>query len=165
MDLREVDLTEHVHRQDHRSLVWGLAKEDTSGALVYIFNTRTTIGALEIRLTKLFSIKWQRNVKGLLFDYLQTRDASILEKAEISLNNYEYMERLSLLELAVWKAACISHAGQVEVDSKTSVKTFYDAILCAAKHQHTWKKYRTDTRKSNAIEIIIKHVIPFLGKP
>jgi HD-like signal output (HDOD) protein len=65
----------------------------------------------------------------------------------------------------VWKSACISHAGQVEVESKTSVKTLHDAILFAANHQHTWKKYRTETRKSNAIEIIIKQVLPFLGKP
>jgi hypothetical protein len=104
-------------------------------------------------------------VKGLLFDYLSTEDSSILQKGEISLNNYEHMERLSLLELAVWKAACIAQAGLVEIDSKTSLKTVHDAILFTGTHQNTWKKYRTETRKSNAIEIIIKHVLPFFGKP
>jgi hypothetical protein len=44
-------------------------------------------------------------------------------------------------------------------------KTLEDAILCAAKHQHAWKEYTTEMRESNAIEIIITHVLPFLGKP
>jgi hypothetical protein len=75
------------------------------------------------------------------------------------------MERLSLLELAVWKAACISRAGQVEPGSKTNIKTLHDAILFVANNRHTWKKYREEMRKSNAIEVIIQHVLPFLGKP
>jgi hypothetical protein len=153
----------HVHKNHHMGLVQQLAKR--VGCVSNVLLKRTNIVALERRLTKLENTKWQLNVKGMLFDYLSTGDSSIMQKAEISVNMYEHMERLSLLELAVWKAACISHAGEVKLDSKTSMKTLHDAILFTEKHQHTWKEYRTETRKSNAIEIVIKQVLPFLGKP
>jgi hypothetical protein len=127
---------------------------------------------IESGVDRLQSPNWQLHVQGVLYRYMKLADdmfsseeASLLTQAKTLLQKYEQMERLSLLELAVWKAASISHAGQVELDSKMNMKTVHDAILCAAKHQHTWKKYRTETRKSNAIEIIMKHVLPFLGKP
>jgi hypothetical protein len=134
-----------------------------------IIRRNTNALDLESGVDRLQSPNWQLHVQGVLYRYmkLDTRDDEelLLGQAQTLLQKYEQMERLSLLELAVWKAACISHAGQVELDSKMSMKSVHDAILCAAKHQHTWKKYRTETRKSNAIEIIIKHVNPFLGKP
>jgi hypothetical protein len=161
--LREIDLTKHIFEAIHQKHVSHIAMGEicVSSSL----NRRTTIVPLESRLTKLEDTKWQFHVKALLYDFLSTGDYRIPYKAENLLRLYEHMGRLSLLELAVWKAASISHAGQVEVDSKMSMKTVHDAILCAAKHQHTWKKYRPETRKSNAIEIIMKHVLPFLGKP
>jgi hypothetical protein len=161
--LRESEFIAHVSQPTHKKNVSQLAMGErcVSSALV----KRTKIVPLENRLTELEHTKWQVDVKALLFDYLSTGDSIILKNAETSLNLYEQIERLSLLELAVWKAASISHAGQVEVDFKMSMKTVHDAILCAATHQHTWKKSLTETRRSNAIEIIIKHVLPFFGKP
>lgn len=170
-NLREVDVTAHVMKHyGHRNSILKLAMEQSWAENA--FQRRTKVVALESCLVKLEYTKWQLCVKGLLFDHLSTGDSSILQKAENAIDMYEHMERLSLLELAVWKEACISHAGNVELDSKTSIldsktsmKTLHDALLFTAQHQHTWKKYRTETRKSNAIEMIIKHVLPFLGKP
>jgi hypothetical protein len=160
VNLRKVDVDQHVKELHHHHHVQKLA---FSGIYVTSALDRwTDIVSLESRLTELEHTKWQLNVKGLLFDYLWAGDATILQKSETSLSLYEHMGRLSLLELAVWKAACIS---QVEFDSKTSMKTLHDVILCAAKHQDAWKEYRTETRKSNSIEIIIKQVLPFLDKP
>jgi hypothetical protein len=161
VDLHKQNPRTHIGSSSiHRNLVLKLAMGES--CVSSTLARRTRIVPLESRLTKLEDTKWQLHVKGLLFDYLSTGDSDILQKVESSLKLYEHMGRLSLLELAVWKAACIS---QVEVDSKTSMKTFHDAVLCVAKHQHTWKKYRTETRKSNSIEIIIKQVLPFLDKP
>jgi hypothetical protein len=157
----ERDRTLHVNAEFHKGHVLDFARTMNYASSALARRTKTE--ALECRLTELKHTKWQFHVKALLFDYLSsTGDYNILQKVETSLSMYEHMERLSLLELAVWKAACLS---QVEIDSKTSMKTFHDAILCVAKHQHNWKKYRTETRKSNAIEIIVKHVLPFLDKP
>jgi hypothetical protein len=75
---------------------------------------------------------------------------------------YEPMERLSLLELAVWKACCISRAGEVRVDPN-DVKTVDMAIRFAKKQKLSWKDYTAVMRQSNAIEIIIRNVIPFVG--
>jgi hypothetical protein len=64
--------------------------------------------------------------------------ASLLVQAETLLRKYEQVEQLSLLELAVWKEACISSAGQEEIDSKTSsMKKLRDAILLVANNRHT----------------------------
>jgi hypothetical protein len=154
----KMELTRHVTAPNHKKKVSECARPCVSLTLA----RRTRIVALESRLTELEHTKWQFHVKALLFDYLWEGDVTIFNKAENLLKLYEHMGRLSLLELAVWKAASIS---QVEIDSKTSMKTLHDVILCAAEYQHTWKKRRTETRKSNAIEIIVKHVLPFLGKP
>jgi hypothetical protein len=162
-NLRESDLTDHVQNSSHKELVLALASKGY--CLQSILSRRTIIAPLENRLAKLEETKWQLYVKGLLFDYLSTGDNNTLNKVKLSLNNYEHRGRLSLLELAVWKAASISYAGHVELDSKMSIKSVHDAILCAATHQHTWKKYRTEAWKSNAIEIITKQVLPFLDKP
>jgi hypothetical protein len=111
-------------------------------------------------------LHWKLQVQGILYRYMKldttcsvNEEASLLCQAETLIQKYEQMERLSLLELAVWKAACISRAGQVEPGSKTNIKTLHDAILFVANNRHTWKKYREEMRKSNAIEVIIQHVL------
>jgi hypothetical protein len=163
-NLHEMDLATHVKKNFHTGTV--LKHAQTSSYVSSGLSRRTAIVAPEKRLTKLEHIKWQLHVKGLLFDYLSTGDSSILQRVELLLNMYEHMERLSLLELAVWKAACMSHTAEVKPDDSQSIMTtLHDAILFTAKHQYTWKNYRTETRKSNAHEIIIKQVLPFLGKP
>jgi hypothetical protein len=68
-----------------------------------------------------------------------------------------------LLELAVWKVTCTRHAGEVEVDPN-NVKTVEDMMRFAEKQRSAWKDYNNEMRHSNAIEIIMSHVIPFVGK-
>jgi hypothetical protein len=124
---------------------------------------------LESGVDRLQDPNWQLHVQGVLYRYMtlgvNTDDESLLREAKALLQECEQREWLAWLELAVWKAACISRATRVELDSKMSMKSVEDAVLCVANNHHTWKKYRTETGKSNAIEIIIKHVLPFLGKP
>jgi hypothetical protein len=125
---------------------------------------------LDSRADRLQSLNWKLQVQGVLYRFMKldlvhsSTDTiySLLGQAETLLQKFEQMERLSLLELAVWKAACISCAGRVEV---AGMKTLDDAIMCVANNRHTWKQYRAETRKTNAIEIIIQRVLPFLGKP
>jgi hypothetical protein len=136
-----------------------------------ILRRNSNVVDLESSVDQLQSLNWKLQVQGVLYRYMKldtcsaSDEASLLGDVKALIQKYEQMERLSLLELAVWKAACISRAGQEEVDSKTSIKTLHDAILWVANNHHTWKKYRKEMRKSNAIEIVIQHVLPFLGKP
>jgi hypothetical protein len=90
-----------------------------------------------------------------------------LRKATRLLEKYEHMERFALLELAVWKATCTRRAGEVKVDP-SNLKTVEDAIRfaekLAEKQRSAWKDYKTEMRHSNAIEIIMSLVVPFVGK-
>jgi hypothetical protein len=172
----EQDRKEHAQNVRHQTKVLdkceGLGRKYTtcdignSGKAILFRNTSAL--DLDSRADRLPSLNWKLEIQGVLYRYVKldttcmaNEGMSLLIQAETLLQKYEQMERLSLLELAVWKAACTSC---VEFDSKTNMKTLHDAILFVANNRHTWKKYRTEMRKSNAIEIVIQHVIPFLGK-
>jgi hypothetical protein len=67
---------------------------------------------------------------------------------------YEQMERLSLVEMAVWKAFCMLRAARA-IMVNTKIMTLEDYILFGAAHRSpSWKEYKTEMRKSN--------VLPFL---
>jgi hypothetical protein len=132
-----------------------------------------SVSRIERRASKLFKT-WEDRVIAHLFRYMAgdvkaSNENHHLLEAERLLEKYELMERFALLELAVWKATCTRHAGEVKVDPK-DVKTvedairFVDAIRVAEKQGSGWKDYRTEMRHSNAIEIIMSLVIPFVGK-
>jgi hypothetical protein len=116
---------------------------------------------------------WENRVLAQLFRYMardiddSTDTSHYLQEAERLLGKYERMERFCLLELAVWKATCTQRAGEVKVDPN-NVKTVEDTIRFAqklAEKQHSvWKDYKTEMRHSNAIEIIMSLVLPFVGK-
>jgi hypothetical protein len=177
--LCDTELENELHRREHtqelchqQNVVRTLGYIHENYSAITVIRRNTAVVDLESGVDRLQSLNWQLHVQGVLYRYMRlgtdwslSDELSLLGQAKTLLQKYEQMERLSLLELAVWKAACISHATRIEVDSKMNIKSAHDAILCVAKHQHTWKKYRTETRKSIAIEIIIKHVLPFLGKP
>lgn len=111
---------------------------------------------------------WQNQVHLQQFHFLNHdlgdkagAEEHLLE-AERLLKKFEEMERLSLLELTVWKAACISRARDTTLPK--DVKTVGDALLYTERNRDCWKDYRTAMRSSNAVEIVIKHVHPFIRK-
>jgi len=68
------------------------------------------------------------------------------------LEKYEHLERISLLQQAVWKASC-----EMSPD-----KPVNDAIYWKNWLNKDWKQKKTDTRNSFAISVIIPLVIPSL---
>jgi hypothetical protein len=134
--------------------------------------SETTVSSIERRASKLFDT-WKNRVLAQLLRHKTpgVTDHCIfpfLEEAQRLLEKYERMELLSLLELAVWKATCTQLAGEVKVDPQ-NVRTvedairFVDAIRFAKKQRSAWRDYKTEMRHSNAIEIILSQVIPFVG--
>jgi hypothetical protein len=178
----EQDRKEHAQESGHQTNVLKKLESDgrkhtgsytESGMTPWMILRRNTSAlTLDSRADRLPSLNWKLEIQGVLYRYtkldmtcMADEGVSLLVQAETLLRKYEQVERLSLLELAVWKEACISCAGQEKVDSKTSMETLDHAILFVAKNRHTWKKYRTEMRKASAIDIVIQHVVPFLGKP
>jgi hypothetical protein len=126
------------------------------------------VSNIKRRASELFET-WENRVLAQLFHYMagdidgSTDTYQHLREAERLLERYERMERFALLELAVWKMTCTRHAGEVKVDPK-NVRTVEDAMRFAEKQRTAWKGYKTEMRYSNAIEIIMSQVIPFVGK-
>jgi hypothetical protein len=108
--------------------------------------------ALELRVDKLGLQKWKDGMKLILFDIVAGRDQ--LSVAEELLEKYEDMERISSLELAIWKHACI------QIPTKTVSN---NALDWQGWFQQGWKENKDSTRHSPAISGIIPHVLPFLG--
>lgn len=153
----------HCKTGSHKAHVSGLKAEDKSRYT--LLSRYNSVSEIKRRASQLFET-WQNHILAELLRYLaadQARSSHChLQEAGRLLEMYEPMERLSLLELAVWKACCISRAGEVRVDPN-DVKTVDMAIRFAKKQKLSWKDYTAVMRQSNAIEIIIRNVIPFVG--
>lgn len=102
---------------------------------------------------------WKDSAQAAFFRYLTTDSVGDVADdqfcaAVTALSRYEYMERVALLELSVWKAVCLAQMPLV-------------ADYYAAQHwcQSGWKNLKAVQRKSNAISIIVSTVLPFLEPP
>ena len=118
----------------------------------------------KVRIDKLGLRSWRRHVKSKLFWLLLhcgvedlVYNAKLIAEAESLLSKYEHMERISLLELAIWKAVCI--AIPVNVVAKNDYHSWQDWA------RNGWKGGKSAMYKANEIGIIISSVIPFLGYP
>jgi hypothetical protein len=80
------------------------------------------------------------------------REDSILRKIEDDLKRYQKNEPLTLLELAVWKAACIARR-------KDDPASYYAAVEW---WRRGWKVNKVVARRDSMIEIVLKNVVPFL---
>jgi hypothetical protein len=160
----------HVKKGRHLSNLTGFkANEEIKLNAGRTFLARfDSVSRIKRRASKLFET-WENRVLTQLLHYMagdidgSNAIQQHLLEAERLLEKYERLERLALLELAIWKATCTRHAGEVKVDPK-HVKTVEDTIRFAKRQRSAWKEYKTEMCHSNAIEIIMKQVIPFVGK-
>jgi len=100
---------------------------------------------------------WQNHILAELDFYM---DSSLiysvhLDKEHSLLLNYEPLERCSLLELAVWKACCISRARD-EVVGPSHFKIVGDVLRFDDKQRDSWKDFRKEMRSTNAIWIALR---------
>ena len=98
--------------------------------------------------------KWKLIMKGHLFDYIKSGDDTTLVKLREQLSKYEQMEKLSLFELAIWKAKIIS-SGEFhsvrEMKEYVVLEKYFDP-----------KAYANDMRMTCGSQVIIPNVIKFL---
>jgi hypothetical protein len=120
---------------------------------------------LKDRIEDLGLQRWRNEIEAKFFkELVQTTiilpSTSIgnnkpLKEAIALLLKYETMEEISLLELAVWKAMCLA-----TITSKPNASLGYYEWLEWTRHG--WKCAKNDTRRSNAIGIVISSVLPFM---
>ena len=70
-------------------------------------------------------------------------------------DSYMTKEPLVLLELALWKNACLCNPSSQEDFTASGMVQFF---LCGG-----WKKNKTASRHNQLIEIVLTNVLPFLG--
>lgn len=102
--------------------------------------------AIQDRVDQLYATPSHQNdiyalqMRHLLQEQEQPDGPNYMEEAETLLSKYEEKERMFLLELAVWKAACIVVASSMA----------------------GWHENKEECRNDNMIEIVLKHVRSFL---
>jgi hypothetical protein len=118
-----------------------------------------TVRILDYRVKTLGLPKWRLEVKVHLLHYVQShnRDARVVEllaRAKSALHKYEKMERLSLLELVVWKASLTSDPffeTMDDLDAYWTLERNFDPVA-----------YKKERRVTSGITVIIQGVLPFL---
>jgi hypothetical protein len=106
---------------------------------------------------------WQQIVEGAISPVrkntsLRDRRAHYFRFVQ-TLERYEQMERLSLLELAIWKAKCIDKptaygvvfSTMQEIDDYWTLESSFDPLV-----------YRQQKRITSGAAVIIENILPFL---
>jgi len=114
-----------------------------------------SIKELEGRVECLGLSKWQDNVRLSLYRAITANGTGgvWVGKAKAQLRLFEEIERLSLLELAIWKFSCLD---------TPPLKNLLELVQW---QNEGWKTNKVNRRDDvNAIFVIITHVLPFLGE-
>jgi len=87
-----------------------------------------------------------------LLDRYVYDDADVLEEARILHGKYKKQEQLVVLELTLWKAACILHPPE----NAKHVLALYQFF------SGDWKAKKEAMRRDRLIGCVIENVLPFL---
>jgi hypothetical protein len=134
---------------------------------------------MDPKIQQLGCLQWQNKIQYELLSHFQSittcvpdtmlfmSNAQRLDDIGRLLDEYVFLEQVSLLELAVWKAACIMQLDE-EDDEKSEFaadepKPKRRTLLEVLEWMNTgWKSQKAKTRSSNSIEVIMVAVLPFL---
>jgi hypothetical protein len=149
----EYELNNHCVRNPHVSRVNQIRQMQQNQSVAQC-------AALQPRIEKLGLRAWQYEAESKLYWTLLNnnadgaRAAQWMAEAIAVIQKYEEMERISLLELAIWNAVCIGNPDNTM--AKDDYHSWQDWF------REGWKCNKSAMRKANAIAVIISAVLPFL---
>jgi hypothetical protein len=149
------EMTRHCSDPNHCAVLQILldTQENVKSGLLYCYSKYNQVAP---RVEQLGLAAWRNEIHAHLGMYLgsigENRTAFI--RAVNRFFKCEYMERISLIELAAWKSACV-------MDMHES-KTMYDMLKWM---RRGWKKNKAKRRRSTATDVIVRNVIRFLDPP
>jgi hypothetical protein len=125
---------------------------------------------LQPRIDKLGSQKWKWHVEASLYRAFMGEiivDSSKREiiKAKELILKYEKAEKIAMLELAIWKAMCISTYSDNEVihgKQKQQSQQHGGHYAWMEWTRRGWKQIKSEKRGCNEIGIVIAGVVPYL---
>lgn len=95
---------------------------------------------------------WKEKTKILLGRSLLEGNPAVLIRAKKLVEHYEHLNRISLLELAAWKACCL----------KSPPKTIRSYVGWQQWVSGGWERNKRSFFRCNDIVIIVEAVLPFL---
>lgn len=110
----------------------------------------------EPRISILSCPDWKKTLRADLYMFLNEEGpASTRETAAVqTLEHFEHLERVALLEQAVWRSVCQLNPAYTTSDPMYNFQWF----------QQGWKDRKEEMRHSSSIGIVVKSVLPFLGQ-
>jgi hypothetical protein len=150
-------LEQHKAQPYHRQQVEQF-KSTLCGAVSILrnFDQSQGQGALD-RMEKLGLSAWRNSVGAAFLSHMTSnldstnRQQPLFTRAMQTLVKYERLERLALLELAIWKAECLNRMPDIKDDYSKAVSWMKSG----------WKTLKEELRGSSAIAIIISLVLPY----
>jgi hypothetical protein len=148
------DMSQHVREPDHLERQRQV-NEALNEQRSFAFRT-SQVESLKPRIARLGSSNWQHELDSLLLTYLLDKKLAfhvackpIIEKLE----KYEHMERICLLEQAVWRTVC-----QINPEKPPNNALFWEHWL-----KEGWKEKKKEMYHSKESGIIISSVLLFVG--
>jgi hypothetical protein len=106
--------------------------------------------------------KWRWHMNHLCYMFA-THQASLCESTLLdTLAMYQAKEKLSLLDLAVWKHHCLPSFAEMTCSRTVSMQDIED--YGALDQRFAPRAFRTNVRVKGGALVIIEHVLPFLGR-
>lgn len=154
-------LRPHLRSPEHER-----AERETLDRMAVILQRQRACSFLSSRIELLLDEVWRNEIKAILYEYLgvapslgdsqerknlQLRDR-YLQVAEAKLFKYENMQRLSLLELAVWKSTCLLLIEKPLVD-------YFEVLEWS---NEKWKDRKGRCRCDKSIHVVVSNVARFL---
>ena len=98
---------------------------------------------------------WRGKIYEVIGRAFLQKDQTLIQDAEDLLRQYKHLERISLLELAVWKFACLS------MDQKQD-RTKQSFLEWSRWYTSGWKQHKKSHYRCNQVVILMKAIVPFL---
>jgi hypothetical protein len=124
---------------------------------------------LASRIEQLGLAAWQHAVRSILYEYVHSagavdpaRSRCIYSLALQSLVKYERLERISLIEMAAWKHSCIMLLDNDDDEEQQQPHETMSYLAMKEWERHGWKKIKSTMRRSEATNVIVQCVLPFL---
>jgi len=147
----------HLWESDEELSVQGLCRrqieQETKAHTAEVMGMFQESQLLVARVDVLDHLRWRHYLKGLLGQALLEKNHSLLERTASLVEHYEDLDRISLLELAVWKACCLNNPKQI-----------LSYISWQRWVNYGWKSNKMPFFRCNEIVIIVQAILPFLGK-
>jgi hypothetical protein len=152
-----------------------------------LFVCRSHLHRMEPRIQQLGLQSWRHHVRAEMLTSFSSLTntgtnsvtGSDLINADALLCEYELLERISLLKMAAWKCLCVTDMLTKLHDHRhhqhrLSAEREDDSIGGESDENHldrmmewlstTWKESKAHMRSSGKIEVIVQHILPFLGE-